>query len=99
MTDTFWYIIGVMAACLTMFGFVPQIVKILKTKQARDISFIMLMQSSIGVFLWILYGMHIGDPIVFYANAVTLTILIIVIILYFKYKTETEKKDLREIIK
>jgi Uncharacterized conserved protein len=86
--DLFWLIIGLLASCLTMLGFVPQIVKILKTKHARDISLFMLVQSATGVFLWILYGMHIGDPMVFYANIVTLAILSTVIILYFIYKSD-----------
>jgi MtN3 and saliva related transmembrane protein len=88
-----------MAACLTMLGFVPQIVKILKTKHARDISLFMLIQSGTGTFLWILYGMHIGDPMVFYANIVSITILSIVIVLYLIYKSDNGKRDPEEISK
>jgi MtN3 and saliva related transmembrane protein len=93
MQDIVWYAIGSMAAFLTMFGFVPQIIKIIKTKFVRDISFVMLIQISIGTFLWILYGIHIGDPIVSIANVIALTTLIISILLYIKYRSNTERQE------
>lgn len=86
MIDIFWYAIGSIAALLTMFGFVSQIIKMFRTKFVRDLSFGMLMQTSIGVFLWILYGIHIRDSIVVVANVVTLTIFIIAISLYLVYR-------------
>lgn len=87
MDELVWYAIGFMAACLTMFGFVPQIIKILRTKSVRDISIVMLFQTSIGAFLWILYSTHIDDFIVFGANIVSFTTLIIAIFLYFTYRS------------
>jgi MtN3 and saliva related transmembrane protein len=87
MNNIFWFSIGLMAAILTMFGFVPQIIKILKTKHVKDISFFMLVQTCIGASLWILYGIHIHDSIVIVANVVSLITLIIVIFLYFNYRS------------
>ncbi len=84
--NDFFYVIGSIAALLTMFGFVPQVIKMFRTKVARDLSFGMLIQTSIGVFLWILYGIHIRDSIVVVANVVTLTIFIIAISLYLAYR-------------
>jgi MtN3 and saliva related transmembrane protein len=69
-----------------MFGFVPQIVKMLRTKSVNDVSFITLLQISAGAMLWILYGMHISDPVVVVANVVTLATLIVAITLYLRYK-------------
>jgi MtN3 and saliva related transmembrane protein len=80
-----WSIIGLIAATLTMFSFVPQIIKILRTKSAKDVSFITLLQLSLGVFLWIIYAIHIKDLIIFTANTVTLITLIILLFLYFCY--------------
>ena len=81
----FWTIIGLAAAALTMFSFVPQITKVLKTKSARDVSLITLFQLSLGVSLWITYGIHLKNPIIITANAVTLLTLIILMFLYFCY--------------
>jgi MtN3 and saliva related transmembrane protein len=86
MMDVFWYVIGSIAAILTMFGFVPQIVKIVKTKCVRDISFAMLIQTGIGAFLWIVYGIHINDPIVIIANVVSFILLILAIAFFLTYR-------------
>lgn len=51
-----WYIIGIIAALLTTFGFVPQIIKIYTTKSAKDVSIITLFQFGTGTFLWTLYS-------------------------------------------
>ncbi len=80
-----WTIIGLCAAVLTMFAFIPQIVKVLKTKSAKDVSLITLLQLSLGVLLWIAYGIHLRDAIIITANSVTLTTLILLLFLYFNY--------------
>lgn len=79
-----WQVIGALAATLTMFSFIPQIVKVLKTKSAKDVSLITLLQLSLGVSLWIVYGVHLKDRIIIAANAVTLATLAVLLLLYFK---------------
>ncbi|MCG8429646.1 MAG: SemiSWEET transporter [Candidatus Omnitrophica bacterium] len=80
-----WSIIGLAAACLTMFSFIPQIIKVIRTRCAKDISLIMLIQLSAGVSLWILYGIHLKDTIIILANVVTLTSMLILMGLYYLY--------------
>ena len=80
-----WILIGALAATLTMFSFVPQIIKVLKTKSARDVSLMMIVQLSLGVSLWIVYGCYLKDAVIITANSVTLTSLIILLFLYFNY--------------
>lgn len=80
-----WYIVGTIAALFTTFGFVPQIIKMYKTKSVGDVSIITLFQFSIGVTLWALYGAHIKDLIIAISNIITLATLIITIILYYRY--------------
>ncbi|MDD5519052.1 MAG: SemiSWEET transporter [Candidatus Omnitrophica bacterium] len=87
----FWIIIGVSAAILTTFSFVPQIARSLRTKSVKDVSPITLLQLSTGVFLWIIYGIYLKDPIIITANSVTFIILAIVLFLYFKYRRFTAK--------
>ena len=79
------YIIGSMAALLTMFGFVPQVIKMFRTKSVEDVSVVMLAQFSIGVFLWFLYGVHLRDIIIIIANLVTFVTVVIAMGLYFYY--------------
>ncbi|MFA5150612.1 MAG: SemiSWEET transporter [Candidatus Omnitrophota bacterium] len=85
----FWIIIGVSAAILTTFSFVPQIARSLRTKSVKDVSPITLLQLSTGVFLWIIYGIYLKDPIIITANSVTFITLTIVLFLYFKYRRFT----------
>jgi MtN3 and saliva related transmembrane protein len=80
-----WTLIGASAACLTMFAFIPQIIKALKTKSVKDVSIITLFQFSLGVSLWIAYGFHLRDKIIIAANTVSLFSLIILLLLYFYY--------------
>jgi MtN3 and saliva related transmembrane protein len=81
-----WELVGSAAALLTMFGFVPQIAKIYRTESVADVSLFMLLQFSVGVFLWLLYGIHIQDRIVIVSNIVSFLTLIVAIGLYVKYR-------------
>jgi len=85
-----WSIIGSSAAILTMFSFIPQIIKVIKTKSAKDVSLVTLFQLSLGVSLWIVYGIYLKDIIIITANSVTLTTLIILLFLYFNYGREKQ---------
>ena len=78
-------ILGFSAACLTMFAFIPQIIKAFKSKSVKDVSPVTLFQLSLGVLLWIAYGIHLKDAIIITANTVTLLSLIILLFLYFSY--------------
>jgi len=80
-----WTIIGATAATLTMFSFVPQIFRSLKTRSVHDVSPVTLFQLSAGVCLWMIYGIAQGDPIIIIANVVTLITLAVLIFLYFKF--------------
>lgn len=80
-----WKLIGIAAAVLTMFSFIPQIARSLRTKSVKDVSPITLFQMSSGVFLWMIYGIYLKDPIIIIANLTTLITLVILLFLYFKY--------------
>ena len=81
----FWVIIGLGAAILTMFGFLPQIIKTLKTKSVKDVSLVTLFQLSIGGSLWIVYGTHLKNIIIITANSITLVSLMVLLALNFYY--------------
>ncbi|MDD5431393.1 MAG: SemiSWEET transporter [Candidatus Omnitrophica bacterium] len=81
-----WKLIGAIAAILTTFSFVPQIVKVLKTKSVKDVSLIMLLQFSLGVSLWAIYGAYLRDLIIILANVTTFLTLLVLLVLYYKYR-------------
>jgi len=80
-----WYLVGMGGALLTTFGFVPQIIKMHRTKSARDISPVTLLQFSAGTILWALYGYHIRDVIIISANLISFIIMVVAIIQYNFY--------------
>ena len=87
-----WTILGIAAASLTMFGFVPQIVKMWKTHSVKDVSGLTLIQFSVGATLWMLYGMHLEDFIIIGANAISLATLLLALGLYLKLNQGIEPK-------
>ncbi|MAR77971.1 MAG: hypothetical protein CMD43_03395 [Gammaproteobacteria bacterium] len=84
MFDNFTQSIGFIAAICTTVAFVPQALKIYKSKTARDISLPMWLIFSFGVFLWLIYGILILSLPIIIANVVTL--LLSLFILFFKVK-------------
>jgi len=85
MNDVAWYALGAVAAALTSFGFVPQILKMWQTKSVRDVSPITLLQMVGGVSLWIVYGVHIDNWVVIIANLVSFSTLAIAIAIYLRF--------------
>ncbi|MFZ2356224.1 MAG: SemiSWEET family transporter [Candidatus Omnitrophota bacterium] len=88
-----WEIIGISAATLTTFSFMPQIIKVLKNKSIKDVSIITLFQFGIGVTLWAIYGIHLKNMIIIMANIISLATIIIMIFLYFNYGFKKPKED------
>ena len=64
--------IGSIAGILTTFAFVPQVIKIVKTKNTEAISLQTCLLQVIGVFLWTIHGIIQSDMAILGANAVTL---------------------------
>ena len=81
-----WTIVGLCAAVLTMFAFVPQIFKILRTRSSSDVSIGTLLQMTAGATMWLLYGVHLSDPIIIVANGMTDITLLAAIALYFRFR-------------
>ena len=77
-------IIGVVAGTLTTIAFVPQVVRIWRTRSTHDISGFMFGIFSVGVVCWLGYGIVLGAWPIILANVVTLALS--VTILYFKIR-------------
>lgn len=63
--------IGFLAGALTTVSFLPQIVKVLKTRDTRSLSVSMYGLFTLGVFLWLVYGWIVHSPPVIFYNALT----------------------------
>ncbi len=67
-------LIGYAAAALTTGSFVPQAILTLRTRDTRGISLSMYSAFTVGVALWLVYGVSLGEWPIVVANAVTLAL-------------------------
>ncbi len=77
--------IGLVAGFLTTIAFVPQVLKIWRTRSARDISLPMYVAFTIGVALWLCYGLMTDALPVVLANVVTLALACTVILMKLRF--------------
>ena len=77
--------IGYAAAALTTCSFVPQAVLTFRTRDVRGISIGMYGAFTLGVGLWLLYGILLGAWPIVLANAVTLTLACSILAMRLRY--------------
>lgn len=85
--------LGLVAGTLTSIASIPQLVKTLRTRHARDISVWQPLLLAIGVALWLVYGMLIGDLPLILANIVPLICNIMLTILKVRYRNNDIVQD------
>jgi len=78
-------IIGILAGFLCTISFVPQIVRIFRTRHTRDLSLMTFSLLCLGVFLWLIYGILIKDLPVILANSVILVLCFLIVVMKIKY--------------
>jgi MtN3 and saliva related transmembrane protein len=77
--------VGFAAAFLTTAAFVPQLVRVVRLRSARDISLPTFLMFSLGVFLWLVYGIYSGSKPVIASNSVTLVLSVSILVLKLRY--------------
>jgi MtN3 and saliva related transmembrane protein len=85
--------IGFAAAFCTTAAFVPQLVRILRLRSARDISLPTFLLFSVGVFLWLLYGLYTGSKPVIASNIVTLVLSLSILFLKLRYDRNAARES------
>lgn len=82
----YYQIIGLAAAALTTGAFLPQVVRVVKTRSTHDLSLAMFSISCTGIFLWLIYGILIRDLPLFLANLVSFILVGIILIYKIRFK-------------
>jgi MtN3 and saliva related transmembrane protein len=90
MDFSLWTIVGIIAAALTSFAFVPQVRKMWRNRSAKDVSNVTMIQLMIGCSLWLVYGISRHDPVIIGANFVGIAILMAGLVLYYRYHVKGE---------
>lgn len=73
-------VVGFAAALITTLALLPQAMKIVITKQARDISLLWAISMNVGLLLWLLYGLTRNDLPMIAANGISLVLVFVILL-------------------
>ena len=78
--------LGYIAGFFTTIAFLPQVIKVWKTKSTKDISIWMFLIFNLGVFLWLIYGILIKNYALIFANTITLILSLSILVAKILFK-------------
>lgn len=78
-------LIGSAAAIITTLCWVPQAIKVIRTRETAAISLLMYLLLAVGISLWLVYGLLIGSMPLIGANAVTIVLVLIILAMKLRY--------------
>jgi MtN3 and saliva related transmembrane protein len=78
-------IIGATGAALTTLCWLPQALKVIREKETRAISLAATAAFTLGVVLWLIYGIAIGDWPLIGSNGVTLALMSVILATKLRY--------------
>jgi MtN3 and saliva related transmembrane protein len=78
-------IIGAAGAALTTLCWLPQALKVIREKETRALSLPATLAFTLGVVLWLVYGLAIGDGPLIGSNAVTLAPMAVILAMKLRY--------------
>ncbi len=78
--------LGYIAGFFTTIAFLPQVIKVWRTKSTKDISIWMFLIFTTGVLLWLIYGLLIINYSLIIANTITLILSISILIAKILFK-------------
>ena len=91
-------LVGYIAAFCTTAAYIPQAVKVYKTKQTKDISIGMFFIMVIGLFLWLAYGFMSGSMPIIWSNVVTIVIAGYILVMKIKLDIIKPKAEPAQIV-
>jgi MtN3 and saliva related transmembrane protein len=81
-------LLGFAAGFLTTVAFVPQVLKIWKSKSADDVSLVTFVAFTAGVATWLAYGIAKREPPMILWNSVTLFLAIAILVMKVRYRPQ-----------
>jgi MtN3 and saliva related transmembrane protein len=82
----FTNLIGTIAAFLTTCSFLPQALKTFRTKDVSGISLSMYGIFTVGVLLWLVYGILLMSWPIIIANAITVSLALSIFLMKLRYR-------------
>ncbi|MFH1352464.1 MAG: SemiSWEET transporter [bacterium] len=91
-------IVGACAGILCTVSFLPQVIKIYRTKSVKDISLLTFCVFTAGVFLWFIYGLLIKDMPVIITNTLIFILALAIVGMKIKY-SKTVNREKEEVVR
>lgn len=79
-------LIGIIAGVCTAMSLLPQLIKIIREKEARNISLFYLLILLAGLSLWVWYGILRKDVPIIATNITSIALNVAIIVLGIRYK-------------
>ena len=79
-------LIGLAAGFLTTVAFIPQVLKIWRTRSTKDVSLHTYVAFSVGVALWLGYGILKHELPIILWNAVTLCLALAIVAMKLRFR-------------
>lgn len=79
-------LIGYIGATLTTTSFLPQAVKVIKTRDTQSISLWMYILYTTGIFFWFLFGLRIESGPVIVSNFITFLLSLTILVMKLREK-------------
>jgi len=78
-------LVGSVSAALTTAAFVPQVIRVWRLKDAKEISFPTFVIFSVGLAGWVGYGTLVASVPIIAANALTLVLALVILVLKARF--------------
>ena len=78
-------ILGFVAAILTTLCWLPQAVRTIRTRETRSLSLAAQAALTVGVVLWLAYGLLIGNAPIIFSNAISLVLVATILAMKLRY--------------
>jgi len=82
-------VLGIIAGVLTSVSMIPQLIKVITSKNAEDLSWVMLMVLISGLSLWVWYGCIQKELPIIVSNAFAVLVNIALLICCVMYKKKS----------
>lgn len=82
-------VLGLIAGGITSVAMMPQLIKVIKEKNAEDISVVMLLVLITGLSLWVWYGILQNELPIILSNSFSVLVNIILLICCMMFKKKS----------
>lgn len=78
-------LVGIAAGSLGIVSYMPQVIKVVRTKQTHDLAIGMWWVATLANALWVMYGLLKHNPTLVTANSALLVMAVIILIYKVRY--------------